>query len=208
MYLPKYCQVTDRAQMLDFIKSNGFGILLPHTGLEPMASHLPFILDEDGVDQGLILGHMARANDQWEYANGQPVLVVFHGPHAYISPTWYQVGDTVLTWNYVAVHASGLFKAVEDREGIEDIVGRVTDYYESSQPQPWQADFTTAYAGQMIKRIVAFKIEITRLQGKWKLNQNHPERRRRRVAEQLKIQGGGNDGLIARLMDEDLPPSS
>ena len=147
MYLPKYYQVTDRAQMLDFIKSNGFGILLPHTGLEPMASHLPFILDEDGADQGLILGHMARANDQWEYANGQPVLVVFHGPHAYISPTWYQEEDTVLTWNYGAVHASGLFKAVEDREGIEDIVGRVTDYYESSQPQPWQADFTTAYAG-------------------------------------------------------------
>ena len=207
MYLPKHYDVTDRSKTLDFIKSNGFGILFSQTGPEPMASHLPFILDENGGEQGLILGHMARANRQWKYANGQQVLVVFHGPHAYVSPTWYQEEDTVPTWNYVAVHASGVLKAVEDRAGIEDIVGRITDYYESFQPQPWQADFTTAYADQMVKRIVAFEIEITRLQGKWKLNQNHPERRRRRVAEQLTTLGGENERQIAELMNEDLSPA-
>ncbi|PKB63780.1 MAG: hypothetical protein BZY80_05440 [SAR202 cluster bacterium Io17-Chloro-G2] len=204
MYLPKHYAVTDRVQMYDFIKRNGFGILFCHTGPEPTASHLPFILDENGGEQGIILGHMARANDQWSHADGQQVLVVFHGPHAYVSPTWYREEDTVPTWNYVAVHASGLFKAVEDRAGIQEIVGKITDYYESSQPQPWQADFSTAYSEQMVKRIVAFEIEITRLQGKWKLNQNHPERRRRRVAEQLEALGGDNDRQIARLMDEDL----
>ena len=204
MYLPKHYAVTDRPQILDFIKSNGFEILFSHTGPEPIASHLPFILDENGGEQGLLLGHMARANHQWKYADGQQVLVVFHGPHAYVSPTWYQEADTVPTWNYVAVHASGVFKAVEDRAGLKDIVGRITDYYESSQPQPWQADFTTEFADQMLKRIVAFKIEITRLQGKWKLNQNHPEGRRRRVAEQLKILGGDSGLQVADLMDEDL----
>ena len=204
MYIPEHYAVTDRSKMLEFIKSNGFGILFSHTGSEPMASHLPFILDEIGGEQGCILGHMARANPQWRYAGGQQVLVVFHGPHAYVSPTWYQENDTVPTWNYVAVHAAGVFKAVEDRTGIEEIVGRITDYYESSQPKPWQADFSTAYAGQMVKRIVAFEIEITRSQGKWKLNQNHPEHRRRRVAEQLKTLGSDNDRQIARLMDEDL----
>ena len=204
MYLPEHYAVTDRPKMHDFIKSNGFGILFSHTGPEPAASHLPFILDEHGGDQGLILGHMARDNRQWEYADGQQVLVVCHGPHAYISPTWYQEEDTVPTWNYVAVHADGVFKAVEDRAGIEEIVGRITDYYESFQPQPWQADFTTPYAEQMVKRIVAFEIEITRLQGKWKLNQNHPEGRRRRVAQQLNTQGGDNGRQIAGLIDEDL----
>ena len=208
MYLPKDYAVTDRSKMFEFIKSNGFGILFSHTGPEPMASHLPFILDENGGEQGLILGHMAKANHQWMYAGGQQVLVVFHGPHAYVSPTWYREEDTVPTWNYVAVHASGVFKAVEDRPGIENIVGRITDHYEASQPQPWQADFTTAYADQMVKRIVAFEIEITRLQGKWKLNQNHPERRRRRVAEQLTTLGGENERQIAELINEDLPPVS
>ncbi len=205
MYLPKHYAVTDRSKMIDFIKSNGFGILFGQTGPEPTASHLPFIIDENGGGEGLILGHMARANRQWREVNGQQVLVVFHGPHAYVSPTWYQEEDTVPTWNYVAVHATGVFKAVEDRAGIEDIVGRITDYYEASQPQPWKADFTTTYADQMVKRIVAFEIEITRLQGKWKLNQNHPDERRRRVAEELKTHSGDNDRQIAGLIDEDMP---
>ena len=87
MYLPEHYAVTDRSKMLEYIKSNGFGILFSHTGSEPMASHLPFILDENGGEQGRILGHMARANHQWRYADGQQVLVVFHGPHAYVSPT-------------------------------------------------------------------------------------------------------------------------
>jgi transcriptional regulator len=98
-----------------------------------------------------------------------------------------------------------VFKAVEDRAPLEKIVGRITDYYESFQTRPWQADFSTAFADQMIKRIVAFEIEITRLQGKWKLNQNHSESRRRRVAERLNTLGGDNDRQIAGLMNEDLP---
>ena len=204
MYLPKHYEVTDRSKIFEFIKGNSFGILFSHTGSEPMASHLPFILDENGGEQGLILGHMARANPQWRYADGQQVLVVFHGPHAYVSPTWYQEEETVPTWNYVAVHATGRFKAVEDRPGLEESVGRLTDQHEASQPQPWQPDFSTAYSEQMLKRIVAFKIEITSFQGKWKLNQNHPEHRRRRVAEQLKTLEGDANIQIAGLMDEDI----
>lgn len=204
MYLPKYYEVNDRAKLLEFMKSNGFGILFSHTGSEPMASHLPFIIDEESGEQGLILGHMAKANRQWRYANGQEVLVVFHGAHAYVSPTWYQEEDVVPTWNYVAVHATGVFKAIEDRVGMEENVGRLTDFYEASQPKPWQADFSTEYSSQMMKRIVGFEIEITRLQGKWKLNQNHPEHRRVRVSEQLKTHTGDNDRQIADLIDEDL----
>ena len=204
MYLPKHYEVTDQSKIFEFIKANSFGILFSHTGSEPMASHLPLILDEKGGEQGLILGHMARANRQWRYADGQQVLVVFHGPHTYVSPTWYQEEDTVPTWNYVAVHATGVFKAVEDRPGLIESVARLTDQHEASQRQPWQPDFSTAYSDQMLKRIVAFQIEITSLQGKWKLNQNHPEHRRRRVAEQLKTLGGDANLQIAGLMEEDI----
>ena len=147
---------------------------------------------------------MAKANPQWSYADGKQVLVVFHGPHTYVSPTWYQEEDTVPTWNYVAVHATGVFKAVEDRSGLEESVGRLTDQHEASLPQPWRPDFSTAYSDQMLKRIVAFEIQLTSLQGKWKLNQNHPERRRRRVVEQLKTQGGDTNLQVAGLMDEEI----
>ncbi|MCI0800371.1 MAG: FMN-binding negative transcriptional regulator [Chloroflexi bacterium] len=204
MYTPKHYAVDDRPKMFEFMKSNNFGILFSHTGSEPMASHLPFMLNENDGEQGIILGHMAKANRQWRHADGQQVLVVFHGPHTYVSPTWYQEEDTVPTWNYVAVHATGVFKAVKDRARLEESVGRLTEQHEASQPQPWQPDFSTTYSEQMLKRIVAFEIKITSLQGKWKLNQNHPEHRRRRVAQQLKTLGGDANLQIAGLMDEDM----
>ena len=204
MYLPKQYAVTDKTKLFEFMKSNSFGILFSHTGAEPMASHLPFILDENSGEHGLILGLMAKANRQWRYADGQQVLVVFHGPHTYVSPTWYQDEDTVPTWDYVAVHATGVFNASEDRAGLEDKVARLTEQHEASQPQPWQPDFSTAYLAQMFKRIVAFEIEITSIQGKWKLNQNHPEVRRQRVSEKLKTLGGEVNLQIASMIDEDL----
>jgi len=204
MYLPRHYAVTDVDALHEFIRSHGFGILFSWTGEEPMASHLPFILDEDSGEQGTLLGHMARANDQWRYADGQRVLVVFHGPHAYVSPTWYREPDTVPTWNYVTAHVYGTFRAKPSAEDTQQIVGRVTDYYESFQPSPWKPDFSTEFTQQMVKRIVAFKIEIEKVQGKWKLNQNHPDRRRERVAETLRTLSGDNPQEIAELIEAEL----
>ncbi|MBC8280982.1 MAG: FMN-binding negative transcriptional regulator [Chloroflexi bacterium] len=202
MYLPKYYEVTDGPKLFDFMKSNSFAILFSHTGDEPMASHLPFIIDEHGGDKGLILGHMAKANRQWRYADGEQVMVVFHGPHTYVSPTWYQEEEAVPTWNYTAVHATGIFKATEDPAVMQEMVERLTAQHEASQPQPWEMDFGTAYAEQMMKRIVAFQIEITSLQGKWKLSQNQSDVRRERVAAKLNQSTSDGDLQVAKLMDE------
>jgi transcriptional regulator len=204
MYLPKYYEVNDRTKLFDFMKSNSFAILFSHTGEEPMASHLPFIIDETGEEKGLILGHMAKANRQWRYADGQQVMVVFHGPHTYVSPTWYQEEDAVPTWNYTAVHATGTFKATEEPAVMEDMVARLTAQHEASQPQPWQMDFSTDYASQMMKRVVAFQIGITSIQGKWKLNQNQSDARRERVAAKLGSSEHEGDLQVAKLMDEDM----
>ena len=204
MYIPRYYAQEDRAKLFEFMKDNSFGILFSHTGDEPMASHLPFVIDGDAGEQGLILGHIAKANDQWRYADGQQVMVVFHGPHTYVSPTWYQEEDVVPTWNYAAVHATGTFKAFEDRAAMEENVSRLADQHEASQPKPWQMDYSTEYADQMFKRVVGFQIEITDLKGKWKLNQNHPEERRERVSKQLKAEGGEVNLQVARLIDEDM----
>ncbi len=204
MYLPNYYEVNDRTKLFDFMKSNNFAILFSHTGEEPMASHLPLMIDETGGENGMILGHMAKANRQWRYADGQQVMVVFHGPHTYVSPTWYQEEETVPTWNYTAVHATGTFKATEDPAVIEEMVARLTAQHEASQPQPWEMDFNTDYAEQMMKRIVAFQIEITSIQGKWKLNQNQSDVRRERVAAKLNTSTSEGDLQVAKLMDEDM----
>ncbi len=204
MYIPRYYAQEDRAKLFEFMQNNSFGILFSHTGDEPMATHLPFVVDGEAGDQGLILGHIAKANRQWRYADGQQVMVVFHGPHTYVSPTWYQDEDVVPTWNYVAVHATGIFRAFEDRAGMEESVSRLTDQHEASQPEPWQMDYSTEYADQMFKRVVGFQIEITDLKGKWKLNQNHSDERRGRVSEQLKAEGGEVNLQIAGLIDEDM----
>ena len=204
MYNPKYYEVTDKAKLFEFMQDNSFGILFSHTGDEPMATHLPFVTDGQSGEQGLILGHMAKANRQWRYADGQQVMVVFHGPHTYVSPTWYQEEEAVPTWNYVAVHATGIFRAFEDKKGMEEIVARLTAQHEASQPKPWQMDFNTEYSDQMLKRVVGFQIEITSLQGKWKLNQNQSDERRKRVAKQLKIAGGEVNIQVAGLIDEDI----
>ena len=201
MYVPRHYAVTDRQQFHDFIKGNGFGIMFSGNGPEPVASHLPFILDESAGEQGTLLSHMAGANRQWRHADGRQVLTVFQGPHTYVSPTWYQDPETVPTWNYVAVHVYGILKVVQDQERIQNILARITDYYEASLPQPWQAEFTSEYAQQMVKRIVAFEIEIDKMQGKWKLNQNHPEERRRRVVDVLKTMPDDNSRGIVTLME-------
>ena len=120
MYIPKYYSREDRTELFESMKNNNFGILFSHTGDELMASHLPFVIEEGAGDQGLSLGHMAKANLQWRYADGEQVMVVFHGPHTYISPTLYQEDNVVPTWNYVAVHATGIFKVFQDRSAMEE----------------------------------------------------------------------------------------
>ena len=204
MYLPKYYEVTDKPKMFEFMKSNSFAILFSHTGAEPMASHLPFIIDETSGDNGLILGHMAKANHQWRYADGQQVMVVFHGPHAYVSPTWYLEDEAVPTWNYTAVHATGIFRATEDHAVMREMVERLTAQHEESQPTQWEMDFSTGYAEQMMKRVVAFQIDITSLQGKWKLGQNQSDVRRERVAAMLGSSEHEGDLQVAKLIGEDM----
>jgi transcriptional regulator len=145
---------------------------------------------------------MARANPQWRHADGRPVLAVFSGPHAYVSPAWYEAEDVVPTWNYVAVHATGVFRAVHGRDGLLGIVRDTVAVFEGGRPRPWALGGSREYLDRMLKGIVGFRIEVGRLEGKWKLNQNHPEERRRKVVRALEQAGDQQAREIARLMAE------
>ena len=123
MYTPSAFAEHDPARLHDFIRRHGFATLVTHGEGGLVASHLPLLLDADAGPQGVLLGHMARANPQWRSVAGQ-ALAVFHGPHAYISPAWYGSHGTVPTWNYVAVHAHGDVHLVEDEGGLLDILRR------------------------------------------------------------------------------------
>src|SRR5438445_13331101 len=107
MYIPAHFLESDLPTLHEFIERNSFGLLVSQCDGSPFASHLPFLLERSSGSRGTLVGHMARANPQWEQASGQRVLAVFSGPHAYISPTWYEADAVVPTWNYAAVHVTG-----------------------------------------------------------------------------------------------------
>jgi transcriptional regulator len=178
MYVPAAFAETDKAKLHEFVRRNSFAVLTSNGEGGLVASHLPLLLDAEAGPNGHLLGHMARANPQWRGVRGE-VMAVFSGPHAYVSPSWYEEEGTVPTWNYVAVHAYGTFHLVEDRDGLLDILRRSAAAYESPLPEPWPFDESAGHVEKMLKAIVGFRIDITRLEGKWKLSQNHSEGRRR-----------------------------
>src|SRR6266480_1405054 len=130
MYIPAAFAEHDLNRLHDFIEQNSFGLLVSQVDGLPFASHLPFLLDRTAGPHGTLVGHMARANPHWRELAGQTALAVFSGPHAYVSPTWYEAENVVPTWNYVAVHASGRAAVVEDPSALLDIVQRSAAVYE------------------------------------------------------------------------------
>jgi transcriptional regulator len=200
MYLPQHFSETDLSKLHAAIERYSFAMLISQAGSEPYASHLPLLLDREAGPNGTLLGHMARANPQWRQAAGQPVLAIFAGPHAYISPTWYEADGTVPTWNYVAVHATGRLELIEDPAAAEGLLRRTVELYESALPRPWQLDESPEFVERLVRQIVAFRIPIERIEGKWKLNQNHPPERREKVIAVLEAREDENSREIARLM--------
>jgi transcriptional regulator len=201
MYIPAAFRESDSARLHDFMERHSFALLTTAGERGLVASHVPLLLDRTRGLMGTLVGHFAAANEQSLDA-GREVLAVFSGPHTYISPTWYQTPNTVPTWNYVAVHASGVMKLVEDRDRLAGILTATVAKYEASRPNPWPFDGTTEFHQKLMDGIVGFEIEITRLEGKWKLNQNHPPERRQRVIDALKELGGEDNLAIAALMEK------
>ena len=204
MYIPAAFQETDPENLFDLIAQYSFGILISDLDGVPFATHLPLLLDRTAGPYGCLIGHMARANPHWEQAEGKTALAVFSGPHAYVSPTWYEADNVVPTWNYVAVHAYGTFRASHDQDALLQIVGQYVDFFEATLPQPWKFDSSNDYSKKLAGASVGFRIEISRLEGKWKLNQNHPRERREKVIAALDASNDENARAVAELMKADL----
>lgn len=200
MYIPASFEQTDRAVLVDFIRRHSFGLLVSQSQGSLFATHLPLLVEDKAGENGHLLGHVARANPQWKDLAGQQVLAVFSGPHAYVSPTWYETEQMVPTWNYLAVHVYGRCELVTDETEAVRMLAQTVAIYERPLPMPWQLDTDDAYVRKLIGAIVAFRVVIERIEGKWKLGQNHPAERRENAARHLADSAAADARTIAELM--------
>lgn len=201
MYIPAPFLETGRGRLLEFIRNNSFGVLVSSYEGRPYASHLPFLLDADFNGNARLLGHMARANPQWQsFDRGETVLAIFQGPHGYVSPSWY-LTPGVPTWNYAVAQVYGSAHSIRDPEAMRNLLDRLTHEHESQSERPWKREAFGARFEELLDAIVGFEIRVTDIQGKFKLSQNRPPQDRVQVVEQLRKRGGLLDAALADLMD-------
>ena len=203
MYVPAHFSQSDSVRLFEFMEQNSFGLLVSQLDGQPFATHLPLLVDRSTGPRGTLVGHVARANPHWQMTD-RNVMVVFSGPHAYISPSWYEAENVVPTWNYLAVHAYGRLQIVEDHAASVEIVQDFVAYYEQSMPRPWTIAPGDAFIDKLVRSVVCFRIELNHLEGKWKLNQNHPRERRQKVINALGQRHDENSQAIAAQMAETL----
>ena len=175
MYVPTSFAVTDPGKLAAVMRDHGFGtVVTTDADGVPFASHVPILFFPERGPRGTLAGHFARANPQWQHFRaGKTVLVIFQGPHAYVSPSWYQTTLAVPTWNYVAVHAYGAARIIDDEQELNALVQATVGKYESPRPDPWMADaLPVEFKSKMMKGIVGFEIAVSHLEGKFKLSQN------------------------------------
>jgi transcriptional regulator len=205
MYVPAAFAESDLTKLHDFIEQNSFGLLVTQVDGLPFATPLPFLFDRTAGPFGCLVGHVARANPQGRQAKGQTALAVFSGPHAYVSPTWYEAEQVVPTWNYAAVHVYGPIQVIEDRDTLLKIVQKLVQVHERAMPRPWSFTGSGTFGERLLTHIVGFRIEIEKIEGKWKLNQNHPVERRKKVIRALRDRGDENARAVADMMEGMLP---
>ncbi len=192
----------DSADIAHFIQVNSFGVLISTVDGQPFATHLPFLYDDR---RNLLLAHMARANPQWRNLHGQSVLVVFQGPHAYISPSWYGQTASVPTWNYMDVHVYGACSVIDREEELAELLEETVRFHEPESDLPSHAD--QPFYRNMMKAVVGFRIDISKIEGKTKLSQNKPVEIQRRVIAKLGKSGEAGAQSLAQLMQERLGAS-
>lgn len=195
MYEPTHFVEADIGKLHGFIRSFPLGLLISSDASGVQANPLPFILDSDSGEKGLLRAHLARANLQWQHIEGgSEVLVVFQGPDAYVTPSWYATkkehGKVVPTWNYVMVQVRGTVKVVHDMDWLHAQISALTGLHEGGRADAWALSDAPQHYIEMQKRgIVGLEISITDIRGKWKVSQNRSHEDQVGVADGLDAEG-------------------
>lgn len=194
--------MTETTVAYKVIQENSFATLFSvHKG-KPFATHLPLLLNKEKT---YLYGHFARSNTQWKDIQNQTVLAVFHGPHCYISPSWYEEpNQAVPTWNYVTLHVYGEVELIEDEHELMSSLNDMVLEYEAPDNSYRLQDVDVELLRGMTKGIQGFKIKINKMEGKAKLSQNHSLHRQELIIKQLEQIPFPNEQQIASLMKANL----
>jgi transcriptional regulator len=198
LYVPAHFRVEDPDTLQAFIDANAFGTLVTAGPGGLHVSHIPFVMQRGDDGKLRLLGHVARANPQADALEAATdVVAIFQGPHAYVSPSWYEHHPAVPTWNYAVAHVRGRLSPL-DEFALRDLLGELSASYEGDRPNAWRIDQVPGeFLDNMVKAISGFAIEVTRVDGKFKLSQNRPGDDARRVADALEREG---EAELATLM--------
>jgi transcriptional regulator len=214
MYNPKHFQESRPEILGAFMRAHPFATLVSLGGDGLIGTHLPMLWDPEPAPHGTLTGHVARPNPHAKGAReGVESLAIFAGAHAYISPNWYPTkrehGKVVPTWNYVAVHAYGALRVVDDADWLRRLVTRLTNLHEGFSAVPWKVtDAPEAFIDQMLKGIVGIELVLTRVEGKWKLSQNRPAADQAGTVAGLDARGDTDSREVAAAMDAVRLPQS
>ena len=204
MYIPEHFREADLARLDWLVSHDAFGTLVSTVDGAPFASHLPVLYRREN-SRVVVTGHWARPNRQWRDIEAQRVLLIFHGPHTYISPRWYvEPRRHVPTWNYAVAHIYGRVRLVNDRAGLEQIVSSLARQYESGHPDAWSLTTSDPANLAMLRGIVGFELTADEIQLKFKLNQNHIRGNVEGAIRGLGSVSGDDAQSVLRLMQEAL----
>jgi transcriptional regulator len=203
VYIPEHFRVRDHADAIAFMRANPFAILISDTDNEPFATHVPVVVREsEGENKIVIRGHVAKENPHWRYLEQRPLcLTIFHGAHAYISPTNYTIHESVPTWNYGAVHAYGNARVFSKPEELLTVLHELIPMFEPTYAEQWE-NLSQNYRDRMLRHIVGFEISVTRIEAKFKLSQNRTREERSNVIASLGSSADTTVSGIAQMMRE------
>jgi transcriptional regulator len=201
VYIPEHFRVRERATAVAFMRANPFAILVSSTDDGPFATHLPLVIRESG-EQVVIRGHVAKANPHWRYLEREPEsLIIFHGPHAYVSPANYNTREVVPTWNYGAVHVYGNARTFSEPAALLGVLHELIPMFEAQYAEQW-ASLSQPYRERMLSHIVGFEIEVSKIEAKFKLSQNRTKEEQENVIASLEHAADTAVSGTARLMRE------
>jgi transcriptional regulator len=209
LYTPRHFAQEERSAIARLMHDYPFATLITPSTPQPLVSHVPLLFVADREPHGTLLGHVARANPHWQEMRDVESIAVFHGPHAYVSPSWY--GDpknAVPTWNYATVHAHGVIEIVDEPIESRRVLGALVTRFEGTRASPWSLAMPERQRDALVSAIVAFRMRIGSFEAKFKLSQNRPTADRFRVIDALRAEGYAEAVATADWMESYAKPDA
>lgn len=202
VYIPRPFAPREPAQVARLVAEHPFATLVTAVGAEPQLSHVPLQFDPADGPHGTLLGHMARANPHWRHFGDGPSVAIFHGPHAYVSPSWYaEPAAAVPTWNYCVAHLHGTAELMDTDRDKRALLDTMVQRYEAARAQPWSLQLEGRALEALLGAIVGFRLRIERVEAKFKLSQNRSVEDRERVIDRLRAEGYADANATAAWME-------